>query len=587
MTRLTNHGATYSSALADRSHVAEYGTRIETSEPDTLTAPAGGLLAIVARRFRGYLYIAGQGHGDGHAWLWSGGWYDCGYSHGVHPCAFGTSAFFFSISGDHYRRIDLATLEATDHAMQIGSQGIRYVEGEMVVTGDQTLFDGVVHEFIDRGDVRGGQGHVGGYLLNGRYLEVGDCQFCGFERDGDQIAVSIVKFPENQSVFHFLSRAEVDGLPTSPPEPPMRSDRFYFGSNIFAADMVSIFDDPATLKRFDRFSLYAQNVLDPTLPVNTFNQLQANHAFEKLKQAGVPLAIEGESINDLDAVEKIRNVGGELTYYSYSEPLADLGDRPTEGVTFETKLADYVAFVHKATSLGLKTGLLEAWPRTDFATQERFVRAAADQGVVPAYWHQDIDWKLANRNHQSITAHVQACQKLADEFHMPLGVFLAGYDHATDAQYAADVWGLANTLWAISPNLAHVIVQAWASRNPGSGKQDIPANFGPDGLIASYDRIKTLFAGMTPPEPPQPEAQQMNYTLVDYVIRIKSTKPSTAAGKVTAILPDDRVASIQPDGSFGTRDPGTDNDYERAYSVQGLLLYEPIPGKRYAVKPVS
>ena len=29
-----------------------------------------------------------------------------------------------------------------------------------------------------------------------------------------------------------------------------------------------------------------------------------------------------------DAVEKIRNVGGELTYYAYSEPLADLADRP-------------------------------------------------------------------------------------------------------------------------------------------------------------------------------------------------------------------------------------------------------------------
>jgi len=80
----------------------------------------------------------------------------------------------------------------------------------------------------------------------------------------------------------------------------------------------------------------------------------------------------------------------------------------------------------------------------------------------------------------------------------------------------------------------------------------------------------------------------MDYTLVDYVVRIKNTKPSSAGGKVTAILLNDRVVSIQPDGSFDSRNTGTDDAYEQAIaSVQGLLLYEPIPGKRYAVKSVS
>jgi hypothetical protein len=236
--RQTNPGATYSSALPDGSGTTETGTRIDTSEPSTLTAPGDGLLALVTRRFNGFLFIAGQAHDGGHAWLWTPtGWQDCGYSHGVRPCAFGADSLFFATDGEHYRRVRLDTFETTDHARPIGSQGIRYVEGDTVVTGDETIFDGTVHEFIDRGDVRGGQGSNGGYCLivphpDGLARELGywqdgifhpeggDCQFCNLERDGDQLAISIVKFLEHRSVFYLLTRAEADALPP-PAAPPL------------------------------------------------------------------------------------------------------------------------------------------------------------------------------------------------------------------------------------------------------------------------------------------------------------------------------------------------------------------------------
>jgi hypothetical protein len=81
-----------------------------------------------------------------------------------------------------------------------------------------------VHEFIDRGDVRIGQGHEDGCLANGRLLEPGNCQFINFERDGDSLAVAIVKFLEGQSVLYWLTRADVDTLPLPglvPPGPPV------------------------------------------------------------------------------------------------------------------------------------------------------------------------------------------------------------------------------------------------------------------------------------------------------------------------------------------------------------------------------
>ena len=66
----------------------------------------------------------------------------------------------------------------------------------------------------------------------------------------------------------------------------------------------------------------------------------------------------------------------------------------------------------------------------------------------------------------------------------------------------------------------------------------------------------------------------MTYKLMDVVIRVKALHPSSAAGKVNAITPDDLVASSQPNGN--------DAPYEQAIEAQNLLLYEPVVGARYA-----
>jgi len=234
MTRATFPGGLYSIALPDGSRIVEYSDRIEVNG-SRVERPGNGLLAMVARKFSGFIYIAGQenDNGPGTCWLFTpNGWRTLGPTHGVRPCAFGDDSVFIAISGEKYARVQLNSGITTTHDFHIGSQGIRYVnESNMPVTGDATIgFDPA--EFTVRGDVTVGQGHDSGVLVNKRMLgyredgrfirEGGNCQFVNFERDGDALAVGMVKFLEGQSVLYWLLRHEVDALPlpTDPIDPP-------------------------------------------------------------------------------------------------------------------------------------------------------------------------------------------------------------------------------------------------------------------------------------------------------------------------------------------------------------------------------
>lgn len=48
---------------------------------------------------------------------------------------------------------------------------------------------------------------------------------------------------------------------------------------------------------------------------------------------------------------------------------------------------------------------------------------------------------------------------------------------------------------------------------------------------------------------------------------------SVAPGKVRFVRDDSSVVSIQPDGSIGSRDPGTDQSWEQATVSDGIAVY--------------
>ncbi len=215
-------GGIYGFALPDRTHGAMMEAGFIDTSNGRVELPGEGIARLDGARWRGQLFMAGEGGESGHAWLWTAGkWRELGPTHGVNCCAFGDGVLHIAISGDTYRTVNLDTFEMTTHdPFPIGGQGIRYVnEQNAPVFGDATIgFDPA--EFTVRGDVTVGQGHDGGTMVNGRIIEPGQCFFPRFKRSGDLLATYTVKFAEHQGVAHWITRAEVDTLPL-PGAPPV------------------------------------------------------------------------------------------------------------------------------------------------------------------------------------------------------------------------------------------------------------------------------------------------------------------------------------------------------------------------------
>lgn len=230
ITRHVEAGGWYSFALPDGSWgslIPE--THITTSEgvvdlPNVINQPPENVLFIDGYRGRdGKLWITGQGHRSGVAWLWNGlKWEPVGSTFGTMPCKFADGFLYVVVSGSRYMRLKLDSTEPPAFVdQQIGVQGIRQVVDGQVISGDATTrnTDATLHEFTVHGDVVVGQGHESGTLVNGRELEPGDCRHIRFEWAPNLMSVAIVKQPEKRAIMCWFERRDVETLPIQAPRP--------------------------------------------------------------------------------------------------------------------------------------------------------------------------------------------------------------------------------------------------------------------------------------------------------------------------------------------------------------------------------
>lgn len=153
--------------------------------------------------------IAGQGQTTGLVKFWNGTtWQNLGSAFGVRTCAFDvhTGNLYVSEPGDvavyalNGARID--TLPTPP-----GSQGIRYIApGSKVMTGDMTMFDGLVHEWteIDAG-IRIGQGSSEGLVAEfggkAHLITHGAPYFIFVKQVGNDVAITYAQGNENIRVL--------------------------------------------------------------------------------------------------------------------------------------------------------------------------------------------------------------------------------------------------------------------------------------------------------------------------------------------------------------------------------------------------
>lgn len=389
--------------------------------------------------------------------------------------------------------------------------------------------------------------------------------------------------------------------PTPPEPPPMPTlERFWYQPNVGSRDLLAV--DIASLAHVQVVVLPVQCVLtdEPGGQVgdNTYPNLAAAGFFRKLKESGIALVIEAGALKEFDctgafsraqiqtAVDRVTAAGGAIAAFSMDEPLTGNTIPNAQGRACDLPLPVcvdvMVAYIQQVHALGILCGWLEAFPRIPFDQLKECLRLLNARGALPDYMHADIEWPATTDTKAATFTH--AMQQECAKYGVTYGAFINSQKDpcATDQVHDSALMQLAPKIHTIVPDVAHVHVASWV-RRVKDGPQDVPNNLGPFGLIDTFEKVRTLFQPTIPVDQPPPvETFLMDYKLVDYVIGIKALKPSAAGGRVTAILPDDRVASMQPDGSFGTRDAGMDAAYEQAIERDKLLLYEPIPGKRYA-----
>jgi hypothetical protein len=504
--------------LAYLVNVPGVGWRVQVNDQQLLPLDSRNLPLYLRVTDTGPLKLAGQGNESGWAVQYDdSGWTVPYYAtYGINPLIYVGQELVLS-------------------TVAMGSQGFRYVgdSGE-VITGDQTVNHGTawaqacgvigpLWEWSHFGDLTIGQGDTGciAEWQGKRYvLSTGQVYFIRVRRSGTTVCVYLVKPGYAEALWFDVSELggadfPLEAVPVppeppkpeppkppdpKPPKPPMptpvpplpplkTSERYWLHPNIDSDVPAAIHGDLATV---DVFGLYVQWILEDA----RYGQVDT---LSGIRQQGVNLGIEMGSIKpgDWHAENAIRDLptvaqrvlakGHRVCYLTMDEPLTAAKQRPEQ--PFDESVFAVVKFVEAARAAmpGVKVVWAEACPEIDLETQRKFLMGLDSWGCHLDGWHIDMDWHRAGTDAYDI---IRTAKQYADDYKVPLGVYLVGYSHLTDDAYFSEVIVMATDLcseasWCID----HVLVQAWAART-GTEKQDLPANFGEDGLFDLFGHVQ-------------------------------------------------------------------------------------------------
>lgn len=421
-------------------------------------------------------------------------------------------------------------------------------------------------------------------------------------------------FNESESDHTGVVRQLTVEGPCKPMPPPITS-RYRFSMAIASNDFVNVFDAPPTPGI--PIVIAIQNIIfdGENQGPNTWEHLVEADVYRKAKDHGNPLVIEMGFVKegDCDGVNALHNIewsigvvrehGGEVACISVDEPLTADKDNCHQGTA---KTADVMSkCMRRALELGVPTGWIEASPHVSFDVQKDFLLRLIANGTPPVHWHHDIFWD--QMTDQAATKLIQDSWQLAIEHGIDYGVYINSTKDpiATDAEHRQNIFALAQRIYRLVPDVPQIIVAAWAFRKPPEqgGLQNVPNNFGPDGLLQSLADVQNIFGGK-PPQPTPEDIVKFSKLLDGDPLAVKKIIPSGRQGFGILVLPDfmgkadptapdaashpdvlchDYVFSMQPGGKPGYRKPGTDGLYEQGAVQAGIASFSP-DGEFYSQK---
>lgn len=371
---------------------------------------------------------------------------------------------------------------------------------------------------------------------------------------------------------------------------PTRSDRFWFAPNIASADLLTLFDDVSVLNDVGVFQFYIQHILfsSSNQGPNNYNALVQKDAFRKLKNAGIPIALEAGSVKEgdckavnnqqglRDAVQKVKEAGGDVSYLSIDEPLA-AAKRGCASQTLSTTADAVAEYIHLARNLGITHVIwLEAWPFVSMENQTLFLQKLIDRSAKPDGWRVDVEWpKTTSTAGREALAQART---VCDQHGMTFGCFINSTADpiATDAAHYQNLQALSRKIHTMQSDVPHVCVQSWAFR---TSLQDVPNNLGANGLLASLADTISVFGKPVDPPPPDTQPIPETKTMSTYGTPVLGfsqgqIEPHPDGGSWLAVRkPAGKFLCVTPEGTVEERDkPGPWERFRK--SKKGNLIAE-------------
>jgi hypothetical protein len=240
MRRIEFGGGTYADALTDGRFAVAMADRFITNAREVPFPPSGGVLHHRVGIIDGTFCIAGQGHNDGLAWLWSGDvWRPLGTSYGTSVAAFGPVGVYVSTpnAADNIRIFDINGQQIGAIGKPVGARGIAAITGEGIAPEDVQSVDawyghGGLAEYTICAGFLIGQGMSGGLVIKHdagqpSIIEPGHVEFCrARDGEGQVFAVATWKTQERKAVICWFDRRDLLSMPRvqplidPPPSPP-------------------------------------------------------------------------------------------------------------------------------------------------------------------------------------------------------------------------------------------------------------------------------------------------------------------------------------------------------------------------------
>ncbi|MGA9531417.1 MAG: hypothetical protein WBR18_01760 [Anaerolineales bacterium] len=328
---------------------------------------------------------------------------------------------------------------------------------------------------------------------------------------GGTASLEPTRIPTNTTV----PRSTATPAPTEVP-----SDLVWFSPNMGSVDFPALFAEPARWAdargRIDVFKFYIQNVLDVDCDIcggNTLSAFEEVGAFRKLEAWGIGIAVESgvvkhwgcegdQAFSNVDlAIQNIERNGGKLSMLAMDEPLIG-GEQVVDGSSCGNSVEESAAATRnfyaqmQAAHPAVAIGDIEPYPHYSVEELEAWIEALAAAGVMPAFFHLDVDTYRTRVESQDVAGDLAKLRQFTAERGIAFGViFTSSWRQAYNNQvYYDSTMGWVEDVKEAIGRPQHVIFQSWQGPAP-SGAHEIPSNL-PPASVEDYSHTRLLLDGL-------------------------------------------------------------------------------------------